>query len=127
MEYKQRRYQRDSWEYLADMASLPAVPVPFTGLAANQQLFTGRCIYLGATYHNTATTAAQLAFYDGLDNTGAAIFNGFPSASQWSNQWFGQPGILCQRGIFAVVGAASFNLSIFIVPLDHYDNMPPPG
>lgn len=121
MQPPSRQWQRDSWEWLAFATSLPATPVPFTGVAANQQLYTGRCIYVGATYHNTATTAGQLALYDGLDNTGPAIFNAFPAASQWSNQWFGQPGILCQRGVYALVGTASFNMSIFIIPLDHYD------
>ena len=108
-------------------AQLPAIAVPFTGLAASIALYTGRCILTGAVVFNSATSSAQFNLRNGLDANGAPLWLTSIGASSRQQPVLPAQGVLADIGVYADLGAGVFAGSIFVIPLWWYKHALPKG
>jgi len=95
----------------------PVKPWPFAALAApgNIQAITGDVYLYGwALLDTTGAALARLELYDGYDANSLLIAPVNLLASESSREWFGDPGLTCERGIFVNVLAGSVRGSIFL-------------
>lgn len=109
-----------SWEWLAFAAGLPAEPIPFTGVAANTLIASGRFIVTGFTTSNASTSAQTFNLRDGLDNTGKVIVEFSPNASAKQVVSLPSRGLLVEIGIWAECGGGPISGAVYAIPLWHY-------
>lgn len=116
---------RGSWEWLAFAASLPADPVPFSGLTANTLLLSGRVIVTGLGFYNASTQAGGLNLIDGMDASGnlvAPIGVGSAAGATWDP---GGQGVLFEQGVFLQPTNLVAHGCVYCIHLWKYKNTPP--
>lgn len=114
------------WDWLNFAAGLPAKPFQLVGVTSKVTLTTGRYIFVGGVFNNTATTAATVTVYDGQDSTGEIIGQVTVPASSSLPLNTANDGVLAEIGLFVAVSGGTITGSIWAVPLWHY-NITPPG
>lgn len=108
----------DELEMLALFSRLPAMSVPFAGVAASGTLYSGRCILQGLTLHNLATTGGNFLLHDGLDASGAIVFGLYYGAGNYDNHSIGTAGVVCEIGVYLDISlAAPWTGALFLIPL----------
>lgn len=125
MDMRERQALRDSWEWLAFAASLPSIAVPFTSLAGNDKVYSGRCILTGVTCNNSATTSGVIQLLNGDDNTGAPLWQVHVGGSNQAQSILPNNGVLADIGIFMTVSTLVITGSVLLIPLQHYDKTSP--
>ena len=116
---------KQSLEWLAFMAQLPAEPHSFAGVSVAQQLLTGRWIVFGAVVYNTATTAGSIAIYDGMDATGQLITVASTPASVSTDLQISGNGVVTTMGVFLHPTTGTFTGTVWALPLWRYKRTPP--
>lgn len=91
-----------------------------TGLVAG-----GRYLFKGVTVNNTATAGGVVIVRDGTDAGGPVVFNLQVAASSAASSPFLSDGVLCEGGIYVVAAGLTGTLTIWAVPLRHYNYWPP--
>lgn len=125
LEQPRGRDLKASYEWLNFAASLPATHVGYKGQSANFQGFKGRCI-LTALFVNNGNAAGQtIVLHDGEDASGPIVHQAFITNGANQNQPFSPRGILCETGVYIELFAGPWNVTLFVVPLWHYDRTPP--
>lgn len=117
---------KGSWEWLSFAASLPAKPYQLRAVTASQLLNTGRYIFVGAVFNNTATTAATVTVHDGQDANGEIVGQVTVPASSSLPLNTANDGVLCEIGLYVEIATGTITGSVWAVPLAHY-NITPPG
>lgn len=114
------------WDWLNFAAGLPAKPFQLKAVTASQTMTSGRYIFVGGVFNNTATTAATVTVYDGQDATGEIIGQVTVPASSSLSLNTANDGVLAEIGLFVAVSGGTVTGSVWAVPLWHY-NITPPG
>lgn len=106
-------------------AQLPSQAIQLTSQSTDTVLYSGRCIFLGHSVSNAATTGGYARYRDGLDLNGAVIGHYGMSASSSSNVNAPGQGVLVEIGVFLDLSTVNLTGCIYVIPLWHYDFTPP--
>lgn len=105
----------------------PAISLPINALAANSELFQGRCVLIGWSVHATGGAAGRFAIIDGMDATGPVVADNNMPIGGSTLAGPGSPGVRMEQGVYVVIsGAASMTGAVWVQPVDyaHRPGMP---
>lgn len=94
----------------------PARPYYVAAGTFPQLVYAGRCALMGHSLYNS-TGAGRARTWDGSQTTGLRITDVYFPAIGTEIDWFGDAGILLQRGLYVTSSIATIAGTYFLVPL----------
>lgn len=126
MNRPRRETLESSWDWLEFAAQLPARAIPFTSQSASFGPLTGRCIFLGVSWNNAATTAGAIDVLDGQDAKGGIAWQFTVAASVRGNGTIPGQGVLLEIGCWLNLTTVTITGAVLLIPLWHH-RLTPPG
>ena len=119
------RWPQGDIDWLIKVCNLPADPVPLPPLGTGGLIESGQLALFGGSVINSATTAATLTIYDGMDAKGGLIAQITVPASGNTQINLPRAGVICEMGLFAVVAGGLVTGPLYVAHLWKYPFTPP--
>jgi hypothetical protein len=94
----------------------PAKPYYVAAGGYPKLIYRGRCALLGYSLYNSAG-AGRTRTWDGINDTGLRVTDTYFAAIGTQTQWFGDNGILLERGLYVTATLTTIAGTYYLVPL----------
>lgn len=119
------RWPQGSLEWLLQIGNVPADPVPAPVAGTGGLVESGQLALFGGSLQNTATTAATVTLFDGMDAKGGQVAIMSIAASSTFQLNLPRAGVLLEMGLFMVVTGGVVVGTLYVAHLWKYPFTPP--